>query len=74
MASNKLNVLLGATLAQNVKTSLQKELNTLGKELKGIPLGISLDEEKITKALQNISFAKANQKHLVRIFKLLRIG
>lgn len=61
MASNKLNVLLGATLAQNVKTSLQKELNTLGKELKGIPLGISLDEEKITKALQNISFARANQ-------------
>lgn len=61
MASNKLNVLLGATLAQNVKTSLQKELNTLGKELKGIPLGINLDEEKITKALQNISFARANQ-------------
>lgn len=61
MASNKLNVLLGATLAQNVKTSLQKELNKLGSELKGIKIGISPDEEKITKALQNISFAKANQ-------------
>lgn len=61
MANNKLNVLVGATLAQNTKTSLQKQLNTLGKELKGIPLGINLDEEKITKALQNISFARANQ-------------
>lgn len=61
MANNKLNVLVGATLAQNTKTSLQKQLNTLGKELKGIPLGINLDEEKITKVLQNISFARANQ-------------
>ena len=59
--ANKLNVLVGAVLAQNIETSLNKQLKEVSANLKAIKLKAEIDTKSIEDAFKNIDFTKADQ-------------
>lgn len=59
--ANKLNVLVGAVLAQNVKSDLNKQLRDISATLNAINLKAEIDTKSIKEAFKKIDFTNADK-------------